>query len=180
MALNKRERGLLAVTIIIVMAVVTWALFLPLIHTWQRLGSETYRQQRELAGYQATVARTPGWQADYNQLREQLGQKVEHYEQMSDVLKKIEEVGRASGVVIQQRRPLAENDRGVYRELPVQCRVEATMDSLVRFLYSLRTGSGFVSVEQLQIVTQGNNSSVLRCDILIHALASKSERRAGS
>jgi Tfp pilus assembly protein PilO len=178
MALNKREQILLAATIGIVVVVVTWALFLPLIRTWQRLGADIHQQQRERDGFQAAVARMPQWQADYDQLREQLGQKVEHYEQMSDVLKKIEEVGQAAGVVIQQRRPLAENDRGVYRELPVQCRIEATTDSLVRFLYSLRTGSGFVSVEQLQIVTQGNNSSILRCDILIHALAGKSERRS--
>ena len=92
------------------------------------------------------------------------------------MLKKVEEVGAQAGVVISQRRELPKTDRGVYRELPVQCRVEATTESLVKFLYALRTGSGFVSVEQMQVVTQGNNSSVLRCDFVIHALAGKSEK----
>lgn len=176
MALSKREQSLLIVTVAVVVAVVSWLLLLPLWRAWQRLGREQEVARREWEAYRATIAREPEWRAEYDKLREQLGQKIEQFEQTSDVLKKIEEVGAAAGVVISQRRELPKADRGVYRELPVQCRVEATTESLVKFLYALRTGSGFVSVEQLQVVTQSGNSSVLRCDFVIHALAGKSEK----
>mgnify|MGYP003335324032 FL=1 len=164
------------VTILIVLVVGSWAVFLPLIRNWKRLGGDVTVAQRELDGYRQTIKTEPEWRGEYDKLRAQLGAKIESFEQTSDVLKKVEEVGAQAGVVISQRRELPKTDRGVYRELPVQCRVEATTESLVKFLYALRTGSGFVSVEQMQVVTQGNNSSVLRCDFVIHALAGKSEK----
>jgi len=176
MALSKREQALAILTVVVLVSVGSWLLFLPLWRAWQRFGTERHVAQRELEAYRATIAQEPEWQAEYDRLRAQLGQKMEQFEQTSEVLKKIEEVGAAAGVVISQRRELTKTDRGVYRELPVQCRVEATTEALVKFLYALRTGSGFVSVEQLQVVTQSGNSSVLRCDFVIHALAGKSEK----
>ena len=122
------------------------------------------------------LARRPGWRADYENLQRQFGQKMEQFAQMSDVLKKIEQVAAAAGARIEQQRPLTAVERDVYRELPVQSRIEATTDSLVKFLFALRTGSGFINVEQLQIAPKPDNPTILRCDILIQALAAKSER----
>lgn len=175
MALTKREQTLLGVTVVLVVGAVTWLGAIPLWRYWQRLGQDRATAMRELEGYRQVIARMPEWQEQYDALREQLGQQVETFQQTSEVLQKIEQVGTATGVVINQRRELPQADRGAYRELPVQCRIEATTESLVRFLYALRTGTGFVSVEQLQVVTQGN-SPALRCDLVIHALAGKSEK----
>lgn len=175
MALNKREQTLLAITIVVVVVAVTWLVTVPLWRYWQRLGAERLVAAREVEGYRQVIARAPEWQQQYEALREQLGQQTETFEQPSDVLQKIEQVGMTTGVIISQRRELPKTDRGAYHELPVQCRIEATTEALVRFLFALRTGTGFVSVEQLQVVTQGNSPS-LRCDLVIHALAGKSEK----
>ena len=67
--------------------------------------------------------------------------------------------------------PAVEKD--VYRELPVQCTFEATIDSLVKFLHGIQSGAGFMSVEQLQVAGRPDNPSILRCDIHVRALASK-------
>lgn len=173
MALSKRERGLFLVTIAVVVVVaqylaVTW--FLP---TWRSLSGRLFTVRQELAIYRDHIARRPQWQTEYDALRGQVGERITQIEEMTDVLKKIEEIGQLAGVVITQRTPLPENDRGSYRELPVQCRLEATTESLVRFLYALRSSAGFVNVEQLQVQPQPNNASVLRCDILIHSLSGK-------
>jgi Tfp pilus assembly protein PilO len=177
MTLNRRERFLLFATIAIIAVGGTYLLFLPLVRSYGGQATQLATLQRELDGYRETINRRDIWQRDYDQLRAGLGQQIGSFEQMSDVLKKIEEVAATSGVVISSRKPMVENDRGNYRELPVQCRVEATTDTLVKFLYNLRTGSGFVSIEKLEIYSQPN-SNVLRCDILINALAGKTERPA--
>jgi Tfp pilus assembly protein PilO len=102
-----------------------------------------------------------------------LGEHTESFQETSDVLKKIEEVATSSGVQITSRRTLMEEDKGVYRVLPVQCAVEATTDSLVKFLFALQTGAGFMSVEQLQVSPRPENTGILRCDIQVRALAAK-------
>ena len=178
MALNKREQRLLLATITALVLGGSYVVFKPLADSWQTVGRDLVNQRRELKGYQDTVRQLPGWQAQYEQLRRQCGQQMETFAQTSDVLKKIEEVAASSGILITSRKPLPALEHEVYRELPVQCRIEATADSLVKFLYALRTGSGFINVEQLQVSPRPDNANILRCDILIHALAARSERAA--
>lgn len=177
MTLRRRERVLLVATVSIVVAGGTYLAYRPLLQSYGRLGATVQNQQRELARNRAIVQHLPEWQRNYDELRARLGQQMESFQQMSDVLKKIQEVAATSGVIINTSKPMEEKDRGAYRELPVQCRVEATTDSLVKFLFALRTGAGFVSVEKLDILSQPN-SNVLRCDLLIHALAGRAERPA--
>lgn len=174
MALNKRERTLLIVTITVLFVTSQYLLAVPMVKSWRGLDRDLYTARRELEAHRAHIARVPQWQAEYDQLRGQVG-KMTQFEGMSDLLKTIEEVGATAGVIITKRKPLMENDRGVYRELPVQCGMDATIESLVKFLFALRTGSGFVNVEQLQVQPQPNNPSILRCDILIHAVAGKAK-----
>ena len=177
MTLRRRERVLLVATASIVAVGGTYLAYRPLLQSYRQSGVTVQNQQRELARSRAIVRHLPEWERNYTELRARLGQQMESFQQMSDVLKKIEEVAAASGVIISTRKSMEERDRGAYRELPVQCRVEATTDSLVKFLFALRTGAGFVSVEKLDILSQPN-SNVLRCDILIHALAGRVERPA--
>ncbi|NIL98026.1 MAG: hypothetical protein GTO62_13095, partial [Planctomycetales bacterium] len=148
MNLNQRERFLLYLTIAVGVLMVSWLVLVPMGRSYRALGDERHVLQRQLDEYRATVERTTGWQQEYQALRVGLGQRIEKYEQMSEVLRKIEEVAGMAGVIVSSRRPLPENDRGVFIEFPVQFRLEATTESLVRFLFALRTGSGFVSVQK--------------------------------
>jgi hypothetical protein len=115
-ALSQRERTLLGATVTVLFVAAQYLLAAPFARTWRQLGNELFAEQRELSAHQAHIARGPQWQAEYDQLRAQVGQKITQFVEMSDVLKKIEEVGAGAGVIITGRKPLPENDRGVYRE----------------------------------------------------------------
>lgn len=175
MKINKREQLLLGVTITIVVLGLTYVLAAPLARRWNSLGSQLRNKQAEHKAMTDYIAQRPQWEQEYAKLRERLGQSDVRYAQTSDVLKKIEEVGAAAGIQINARRPLPMVDKGVYRELPVQCSFEAGTDSLVKFLHALQFGSGFISVEQLQIYPRTDSPGLLRCDIQIRALAGKGE-----
>ncbi|MGD0016247.1 MAG: type II secretion system protein GspM [Verrucomicrobiia bacterium] len=174
MALNKRERVLLVTTITLLVCGVSYLLVLPLTKTRTSLLREVATQRGELQMIKATIDRAPVWQAQYDALRGSLG-KTKRYTATSDVLKKIEELGTAAGIIISNRRPMPVVEKDVYRELPVACTIEATTESLVKFLYALQTGAGSMSIEQLQIAPRPDNSCILRCDIQIRALSGKME-----
>jgi Tfp pilus assembly protein PilO len=177
MALNKRERILLFGTIGLIVVGGSYLMMAPLSNRWQAIGQKLSSQQRELAAIKATIARKPEWQQQYTTLGHSLKQS-ETFERTSEVLKKIEEVGTAAGILIQNRVSLNAVERDVHRELPLKCTFEATQESLVKFLFGLQTGSGFMSVEQLNVTVKPDNPSVLRCDIQVRALAAKAEKPA--
>ena len=178
MALKKREQLLLGVTVAVVVVGANYLLAAPLSRKWTGLEKQLKDRQETLAVIKATLLREPAWQAEYDQLRQRVGQTTQQFQQTSDVLKKIEEVGAATGIIISNRRPMPAVEKDVYRELPVQCTFEATIDSLVKFLHGIQSGAGFMSVESLQISGKPDNPSILRCDIQIRALAGKSERKS--
>lgn len=175
MALSKREQGLLVVTISIVTVSLGYLLFLPLWKDWRAVRSDWSKQKEQLKITRATLEREPGWRSEYADLRGAFAQEAERFERSSDVLKKIEEIGQHSGVSISQQKPLSAVEKDVYRELPVQCTVDTSIASLVKFLHGLRSGSEMMSVEQLSIVMKGSDPGVLRCDVQIKALSGKAE-----
>ncbi len=174
MALNKRERILIVTTVTCIVLGGSYLVLSPLAKKWTDLRVKTVTAHHELDSINATLQRAPGWKQEYDQLRRNLGEKSERFQQTSDVLKKLEEEGASSGILIKERRAMPAEDRGVYRELPVVCRFESTIESLVKFLYGLQTSAGFISVQELQVTGQPDNASILRCDIKIQVLAGKS------
>jgi Tfp pilus assembly protein PilO len=173
MKITKRERWLLGVTITVIVVGVNYFLVIPLLRSWRDTGDRLRTQERELALIRATIQREPQWRKQYDELRQSLGQRTESFQKVSDVEKKIVEVATSAGVQLTSRRSLQEEDKGVYRVLPEQCALEATTESLVRFLFALQTGSGFMSIEQLQVSPRPENPGILRCDIQVRALATK-------
>jgi Tfp pilus assembly protein PilO len=171
---TKRERNLLVITISVIVVGVNLFVVRPLLRNWRSAGDRLKKQQQELALMESTIAHEKQWQQQYDQLRQSLGSRTESFQQGSDVEKKLLEVATSSGVQITSRRPMAEEDKGVYRVLPEQVALEATTDSLAHFLFALQTAAGFMSVEQLQVAPKNENQNILRCDIQVRALAAKS------
>jgi Tfp pilus assembly protein PilO len=173
MKITKRERVLIGFTVTVITVGINYLLVIPLMRSWREAGAKFATERRELGVVQSTIQREPQWRKEYDQLKHSLGAHTESFQETSDVLKKIEEVATGSGVQITSRRTLLEEDKGVYRVLPVQCAVEASTESLVKFLFALQTGAGFMSVEQLQVSPRPENTGILRCDIQVRALAAK-------
>jgi Tfp pilus assembly protein PilO len=178
MALSKREWKLLVATITVIVVVVNYLLLSWLLKDWRSLHSGLHNKRTELASMRAVIDRAPGWQRDYDELRRSLGRTAVNYEQSTDVLKKVEEIGVASGIVIENRRSLPPVEKDVYRELPVQCTIQATVESLVKFLHTLQTEAGFLRFDELKVSPRPDNPNILRCEVQVRALAAKSESPA--
>jgi len=164
---------LLTVTITAIALGVNYFLVIPLLRNWRSSGERLKLQQAQLTLMQNTINHEKQWQQQYDELKQSLGERAGSFQASSDVSRKILEVAKSTGVQINSSRPMAEEDKGVYRVFPQQLAVEATTDSLVRFLFELQTAAGFVSVEQLQVTPRTENQGILRCDIQLRALAAK-------
>ncbi|MEI6085653.1 MAG: type 4a pilus biogenesis protein PilO [Verrucomicrobiota bacterium] len=178
MAINKRERTLLIATITIVVVGVNYFLITWIAGPWQERSRTLLTKKKELAAMKSTIAKQTQWQQDYDGLRQSLNQSSQ-FETISDVLKKIDELTGSTGISMQSKRSLKPSDHESYRDWPVSCNFEATIESLVKFLYGLQTGSGFITVEQLNVTAKPDNQSILRCDnVQIRALAAKEGKPA--
>jgi len=167
---------LLAVTVGVVVIGGNWLLFTPLSNRWKKVNGAIKEQRELLDGMRATLKKAPEWKAEYEELQAKMGSGAEHFATTTDVLKKIEGVGEAAGVLPSNRRPMAIVEKDTYRELPVVCAFDATIDSLVKFLEGMQTGSGFIIIDQLRIQPRPDSSGILKCDIQIRALESKTSR----
>ena len=173
MAITKRERNLLVITITAIVLGVNYFVLVPLLRKWRSAGEQLKTQRQQLSLMEATISHEAQWQKQYDELKQSVGQRAQSFQQSSDVAKKILEVAKSTGVQISSSRPMLEEDKGVYRVLPEQLTLEATTDSLVRFLFELQTAAGFVSVEQLQVTPRTESQGILRCDVQVRALTAK-------
>lgn len=173
MTLNRREQILITVIAGIVVLGGTWGVGASLAQRWRDTRNQVSTRRRELTAMRVAIGQKSQWQGEVERLRQGLGQQEQALNQMSDLLKRIDEVGAASGIIISSRRPQPVAERGAYRELPLQCAFEATTESLVRFLYALQTGASVISVDQLQVAPRPDNSGILRGEIQLRALTSR-------
>jgi Tfp pilus assembly protein PilO len=173
MKITNRERGMLVITITAIVLGLNYLLIIPMIRSWRESGVKLKSQQHVLVGMQQTIQHKDEWRKEYDELKKGLGQQTVQFKYTSDVVKKIQEVATSSGVQINATRQMTEEDKGVYRVLPVQCTIESSTESLVKFLFALQTGAGFMSVEQLTLSPRPENPGILRCEIQVRALAGK-------
>ena len=173
MPISKRERQLLGITITVVVVGLNVLLYSQLRGPWQKLNADLITKRRELVMVQKTIKTlAPEWRQNYKKMGQDLKQS-ERFESATDVIKKVDEVGGAAGILTQSKRPMKEEEHDVYHEWAVQYYFEATVESLVKLLHGLQTASGFMTVEQLNVTTRSDNSGILRGDIQIRALAAK-------
>lgn len=173
MTLNQREQILVGTIAGLAVLFGTWAAGTALANRWKEQSRKIVSRQRELTSIQAAIRNRPQWLAQTEQLRQGL-RRQQRFEQMSDLLKQLEDIGKTAGVAISARRPLPTEEHGGYRELAVQCSFEAGIQSLVQFLFALQAESGLITVEQLQLAPRPDNISILRGDIQLRALSERS------
>jgi len=172
MKLNPREQTLLLVIAGLVVLMATYAAAATLRERWGERSRKIQSRQRELAAMQAAIRNRPQWLARVEELRQGL-RRQQQFEQMSDLLKHLEDTGKTAGIVISARRPMPPVEHGDYRELAVQCSFEASIQSLVQFLFALQTETGLLNVEQLQVAPRPDNVSILRGDIQLRAVSER-------
>ncbi|MGI6496014.1 MAG: hypothetical protein ACOX5G_07990 [Kiritimatiellia bacterium] len=125
--------------------------------------SDQRREQRALIGQE------PEWRRQFDELRDMMpvfasDRRVDTY-----WLGVMDKVASRHGVSIGKRQIGAEIVTGDAYEMPIVCKdFEATLDSLVRFLYDLHAEGAMLDIRQMYVRPAPNNVGQLRGDFTLY------------
>jgi len=136
--------------------------------TWEELRRRQGDLREKLAEDEDLVASNAYWTAEFEALRARLPQFPPDTKMDVHWLSVVEGVARRHEFRILKRQVGEPEKHGAVYELPIDCRDwEASLDSLVHFLFDLRSESAMLDVRQL-LIRPDKNATNLRGRFLLH------------
>ncbi len=167
---SQREKILIIATSVVLFVVVSFFLWKPLFLSWRNTSLLYDSKKLELANVRKTLAQEPEYRQKYKELSDRL-KNPGGPTPVPDVLPKLEQFGRDAGVNFRSRTPQPPRDRGGFTEVAVECSMDASIDSLVQFLYQVKTAQELIDVTELKITPTPANASILRADARLVSLS---------
>ena len=167
---SQREKVLIIASAILLFVLVTYVTWGPLLRSWRTTWSQSEAKKQELVRVKTTVAKKPELDREYQKLAEAMagGPSL-----VPDVLVKVEALARSAGVNIINRRPQQPNNKGGFTEVPIECSMEATIDTLVKFLYDVKSAQDLLDIAELKITPTPQDPTKLRAEVRVVSLRSK-------
>jgi hypothetical protein len=166
MKITSRERTFLWMT-----AATAFVLF-NYLAVWDWIGS-AIAQHRELQGLGSesllqneTIARTDEWQKEIKSLKT-LTKSGGSGAEGTDWLRRLEEIGKKSGLSLSSQRPIPEKKTAFGTESGVNYSIESSQEALVKFLVGLQKDPANPQVSILQISPDNPSADKLRVDTTI-------------
>lgn len=169
MKISAREKNFLWAT-----AVTAFLLFNYLV-VWDWIGSAVDRQ-KFLAGLRSeallekeTIARTGEWESDIKSLKTLTNANKPGTSGADDTewLRRLEEIGKRSGLSLSSQRPLPEKKTAFGTESGVNYSIESSQESLVKFLFALQKDPASPQVSILQVTPDNPAIDKLRVEATI-------------
>lgn len=148
--ISTREKSMLLIAFVVILYAVAALSYKKQMTNWRAAERVYNTARKKVNDERALIAARGAWNERYGQMRELM--PVFPYEQ--DVatywLNIMERASEESGLMIARRQVGKEVEVGDVYELPLECRDwEGTLESMVRFLYSLQQAGAMLDVRQL-------------------------------
>jgi len=166
---TQREKALIIAVSIVAFVVVTFFIWKPLLAMWRQTSTEYASKQRQLELVKETLAKQPEIEKEFKELNSKMS-NPNGVAPVSDVLQKVEQLARDSGITLRSRTPQPPRDKGGFTEVAVECSMDASIDSLVHFLYNVRTAQDLLDVTELKVTPKPANPSLLSADARLVSL----------
>ena len=166
MKISSREKGFLWATAL------TGFLIFNYLVVWDWVGSAIDRQ-KSLAGLRSeavlekeTIAHTASWEDEIKSLKILTKSGTSDAED-TEWLRRLEEMGKKSGLSLSSQRPLPEKKTAFGTESGVNYSIESTQEALVKFLFALQKDPASPQVSILQITPDNPSLDKLRVETTI-------------
>lgn len=166
MKMTSREKTFLWATLL-----VAFLLFNYLI-VWDWIGSSLERQKSlqrlrdEALLQKETIAHTAEWESEIRSLRD-LTRAGGSGADDTEWLRRLEELGKKSGLSLSSQRPIPEKKTAFGSETGVNYSIESNQEALVKFLFALQKDPANPQVSILQITPDNPSVDKLRVDATI-------------
>ena len=165
---SQREKLLTITAGVVLFIVLSFFIWKPLIATWRTTAQQYESKKLELENVHATLAKQPELEKKYIDLIK--SNKTSPPSEVPDVLQRVEQIARDAGVTVRSRNPQQPRDKGGFTEVAVEYSMEASIETLVSFLYSVRTAQDMLDVTELKVTPTPANASILRADVRLVSL----------
>jgi Tfp pilus assembly protein PilO len=170
MQTSQREKFLIIVTSVVVFVVVSFFLWRSIIERWGALSRDHSTKKQDLVLVEATLAQKQEYETQYQELMTKMADQTGP-SPVANVLQKVEQLAGDAGVTVRSRTPQQPKDRSGFVETPVDCSVDARIETLVKLLFSIRTAQDLLDVTELKITPTPADPAVLRADLRIVSLS---------
>ena len=166
---SQREKVLIIATAGLLFVVVTFIVWRPMIRSWISTSTQQSLKTSELDRVHSTLARQQALERENQELIKSMN-NPSGPSPVPDVLQKVELLARNNGVTIKSRTPQPPHDKGGFTEVAVECSMEASIDTLVKFLYDIKTAQDLLDIAELKISPTPASPGTLRADARIVSL----------
>ncbi|MDD5292548.1 MAG: type 4a pilus biogenesis protein PilO [Candidatus Omnitrophica bacterium] len=167
MVISKRERILFIATLLFVLLSLIYSLAVePAYKEYIILGRQIKLKQAQLRNALSLIEE-----------RKILGKEFEKYagqfmnsepkDETDFLLAKLEEIGKANGVYLNEARPQGIKDSGFYQEMSVDIKFKATIRNLAAFIYKVESSPLLLRINVLRLHCKDENNSSLEGDMEI-------------
>ena len=151
-----REKRLVAITLALASLSIGYIFILePFYKKYVGFNQEIHVKQIRLAKSLRLVKEKDAITREYKKYSRLLTTSGSEEEEMAAVLSEIEKTGKAAGIYMSDVKPQRVKDMDFYRELLVEIKFQATMQTLAQFIYNLESSHSLLKVKRLQINIKG-------------------------
>ncbi len=150
--LNKREKRLLFIILLLAFVVGNFLFLRPLFDKWRGLGEELNLKEMKLKKGGEIVARQKVLEEKFSKLKTGLDSFLSREERVSNLFKEMESLAQRSGLSILKIRPHRRiEDTGLFEQLSVELNFAGDISGAVKFLYNLQQHSHTLDVRSLRL-----------------------------
>ena len=143
---------------------------------WQQKGATRRTLVEQRNEQRALIAQRDEWNRQYAEVRDMMPVFAEDRRVDTYWLGVMDKVATRHGVSIAKRQIADEQVTGDAYEMPITCKDwEASLDSLVRFLYDLHAEGAMLDIRQLYLKPTPNNPGQLRGDFTLYCAYMRGE-----
>ncbi len=169
---SKREQSVFVLTVSVIFIILIYIFMIkPAREKWDALQSEVKSADARLLKDIKLLADKDLLEKEYQRYKEYIQKDGPHDQDLSPVLKEIEDNAVACGVKITSIKPKGERKLKNYNKFNVEVICEGRINQLVKFIYDLEGSKKLLKVERLVLTLKGSQSDLLKGTLLIRKIS---------
>lgn len=168
---SQREKMLILTAAAVGFVAITALIWGPLLRSWRSTSLQYGQKKEQFKLVQETIAQQSMYEEQYKELHAAMAAR-QGSAAMPDVLQKVGDLFRNAGINVRSRTPQPERAQRGFTEVPIDYSVEATTESLVRFLYEVKIAQDLMDIPEMKITPAPGNPGTLRADLKVITLRS--------
>jgi len=164
---KKEKLGLSIAVAIVFIALFDRLIISPINFSYKKINAEIKMGERQLVQGLRNLNQKEEIAREYKKYLPYMKSNYSEGEEVSKLLEDIEEMGRATGVAIDDIKPRPVKLVDIYKYYLIEIEAEAEMDALMNFFYQMSSSKHLYRISKIYINAKSKESSAVKASILV-------------